>query len=607
MAEPQTNSAIIESNGTTAVKAKKRSIDKEPGSKAFFYDLIVGILSVTFDLFFREIKSRGAFNIPTEGPLVFVAAPHANQFIDPLLLMRQILSHSGRRVSFLTASKSLRHPLIGPMARMSSPIAVDRAQDLAAPATGQIYIAKKDQPLKVNGKGTKFTKELEVGGMIMLPNSLGYAPIAEIISDEELVLKAGFKEKAFDFVHSGPTAFKKCPKVSHEQMFENVFDHLHKGGCIGVFPEGGSHDRPDMLPLKAGAAIMALGAAATDANCNVKIVPCGLNYFHPNKFRSRAVIEFGTPIELPRDLVAQYAKGGEEKHKAIAEMLDTIQRALLTVTVTCSDYDTLMVIQAARRLYKPIQMKVPLSIVIEMNRRLLVGYNQFRDDPRIIHLREAVAAYNKQLQNLGITDHQVEYAKLSVPEVMGKLLYRTSKLVILAIGALPGTLLFAPIFIATKHISKRKAEEALKASTVKLQGRDVVGTWKILVALVLAPALDWVYALMATWITYRYDLFPQVRPLWLITLGAMIVLPMITYAALRIGEVGMDIFKSLNPLVTCLNPFYFNAMAKLKLTREDLAKEVTEAIDVLGPEVFSDFEKFRMIHASAVEETKKTK
>lgn len=519
--------------------------------------------------------------------------------------MRQILVNSGRRVSFLTASKSLKQAFIGPLAKMSSPIAVDRAQDLAAAASGTIQIKRRDTPLEITGQNTKFTKELEVGGLIMLPKSLGTAPIAEIVSDQKIILKSGFKDKAFDYLVSGPTSYKRCPKVSNSQMYSNVFSHLHNGGCIGIFPEGGSHDRSDLLPLKAGAAVMALGAASSDPNCKVKIVPCGMNYFHPHKFRSRAVIEFGAPIEVPKELITEYAKGGEIKHKAVSEFLETIRQALLTVALTCSDYDTLMVIQAARRLYKPAQMKVPLSMVIEMNRRLIVGYTRYKDDARIIHLRKTVAAYNRQLQHLGLLDHQVEYAKLSTPAILGKLAFRLMKLVVLTLGALPGTILFGPIFIATKRISNKKATEALKSSSVKLQARDVVATWKILVALVLAPALYWVYALLATWVTYRFDLFPEIRPVWLITLGAMIVFPMITYAALRIGEVGMDIFKSLKPLITCLNPNYFNAMVRLKRTREELAKEVTETINVLGPEVFTDFEKFRMIHAAAVEESKK--
>ena len=42
--------------------------------------------------------------------------------------------------------------------------------------------------------------------------------------------------------------------------FEKVFDKLESGGCIGIFPEGGSHDRTTLLPLKAGVAIMAWGS-----------------------------------------------------------------------------------------------------------------------------------------------------------------------------------------------------------------------------------------------------------------------------------------------------------------------------------------------------------
>ena len=34
---------------------------------------------VLVDLFFREVHPRGSFRIPRRGPVIFVAAPHANQ------------------------------------------------------------------------------------------------------------------------------------------------------------------------------------------------------------------------------------------------------------------------------------------------------------------------------------------------------------------------------------------------------------------------------------------------------------------------------------------------------------------------------------------------
>ena len=71
-------------------------------------------------------------------------------------------------------------------------------------------------------------------------------------------------------------------------MVDSVYEALENGQCIGIFPEvinlindlqGGSHDRTDILPLKAGIGIMALGAMAKFKDCKVKIIPCGLNYF----------------------------------------------------------------------------------------------------------------------------------------------------------------------------------------------------------------------------------------------------------------------------------------------------------------------------------------
>lgn len=86
---------------------------------------------------------------------------------------------------------------------------------------------------------------------------------------------------------------------------------------------------------------MALGAVAADPTCTLKIVPCGMNYFHAHKFRSRAVIEFGSPIDIPAELVEEYKTGS--RRDAVSKMLSIIYDALVAVTVTSPDYDTLMV------------------------------------------------------------------------------------------------------------------------------------------------------------------------------------------------------------------------------------------------------------------------
>jgi glycerol-3-phosphate O-acyltransferase/dihydroxyacetone phosphate acyltransferase len=66
-----------------------------------------------------------------------------------------------------------------------------------------------------------------------------------------------------------------------------------------------------------------------------------MNYFHAHKFRSRAVVEFGSPVEIPNELVEMYKNG--QKREAVGQVLETVYQALVAVTVTSPDYDTLMV------------------------------------------------------------------------------------------------------------------------------------------------------------------------------------------------------------------------------------------------------------------------
>lgn len=237
-------------------------------------------------------------------------------------------------------------------------------------------------------------------------------------------------------------------------------------------------------------------------------------------------------------------------------------------------------------------------MVVELNRRLVTGYAHFKDDPRIVSLRKAIVDYNKQLRILGIRDHQVNYAKFSIIQIIATLIYRLGKLALLTIGTLPGLMLFTPVFIATKYLSIIKSKEALAASSVKLQGRDVMATWKLLIALAFAPAVYTAYTATFTYWTYRNRIqgyMPDWVPLWLVVVIGVFLFPTITFAALRIGEVGMDIVKSLRPLVLSLNPSPSNPLVRLRQTRAALTQQVTEAINTMGPELFPDFDAARIV------------
>ncbi|ORY08541.1 CTR1 suppressor protein [Clohesyomyces aquaticus] len=592
----------------------------------YVYDAFLWVFSMLVELFFREVHPRSSWKVPKKGPVLFVCAPHANQFVDPLILMRVVKKASDRRIHFLIAEKSMKRRFVGAMAGLAGSVPVGRAMDSTKPGIGKIYLPDPvNDPCLVRGVGTNFeSKEFQVGGTISLPtvnNLAANTEIGEIMGPEELRLKRPFKGgvamqqltgrddmteegRFIDGAESrkGPAPgfeginFKIAPKMNQREVYDAVHDVLHQGGSVGIFPEGGSHDRTELLPLKAGVAIMALGTMESKPDCGLKIIPVGMNYFHAHKFRSRAVIEFGNPLEVPMELVEKYSHGG--RREAIGTVLEMVRQALVSVTVQTPDYETLMLIQAVRRLYNPKGKKLPLPMVVELNRRLVQGYAKYKDDPRIIDLKKAVQAYNKRLLAVNIRDHQVQYAKKNIFMILWLLIYRTLKLMVLSIFVIPGFTLFAFVFFCGKVISIKKSREALAASSVKIQARDVMATWKLLVAMAIAPIT---YAFWVTIFTYWchrnriQGYVPQWISLKLFALVQCIVFPTITYAALRFGEVGMDIAKSLWPLMKMLSPWSNNELLSLQKRREVLTERVNNIINTLGPEMFPDFDSKRII------------
>ncbi|KAI0361999.1 glycerol-3-phosphate O-acyltransferase [Trametes cingulata] len=570
------------------------------------YDAALFFWGIVTNVFFREIRPRGAFNIPREGPVIFVAAPHNNQFLDPLLLYQQVHRETGRHVRSLIAAKSMERRFVGFFAKLMASIPVVRAADHAKPGTGEITISEED-PCLINGHDTRFKSEFTPKMQVMLPRSVGsgVAEVVEIVSDTQLRVRKEFpgtsrlREKIKELQASGQKgiAFKRLPFVDQHEMYQHVYQCLTDGGAICIFPEGGSHDRTDLLPLKAGVSLMALGAMANNPDLKVKIVPVGLSYFHAHRFRSRAVIEFGSPLDVPGEFVEMFKQGGEKKREAVGKFLDVIYDALKTVTLRAPDYDTLMLIQAARRLYKTPGQHLTLGQVVELNKRFLQGYLHFKDEPKVQKLRDDVLKYNRFLRDLGLRDHQVPKAQKAGWKTFGLLSYRLILLTVWTVLALPGVILNGPIFVTASVISHKKAKEALAASEVKIAGRDVLATWKILVALGVTPVLYSFYAVLATVVAVKAGA-PLKWRIWTPFIVLMI-LPMIGYAALKFGEAGVDVLKSLRPLVVALIPGQQRSLDKLKRMREDVANELAEVINEYGPKLFEDFDQMRILVPSS--------
>lgn len=194
--------------------------------------------------------------------------------------MRVVKKESDRRIQFLIADKSMKRRFIGAMAGLTGVVPVGRAMDMTKPAKGKIYLPDPiNDPCLVRGIDTDFEeKNFQVGGSLVLPkvdNKAATAEILEINGPEEIRLKRGFKggvamqqltgrndmTKDGSFIDGAAnkkgiadgfegTTFQIAPKLDQSEVYDAVHAVLHHGGSIGIFPEGGSHDRTDLLPLK---------------------------------------------------------------------------------------------------------------------------------------------------------------------------------------------------------------------------------------------------------------------------------------------------------------------------------------------------------------------
>jgi glycerol-3-phosphate O-acyltransferase/dihydroxyacetone phosphate acyltransferase len=187
-------------------------------------------------------------------------------------------------------------------------IPVKRPQDYTFIGTGQV----KCYNGQVQGLNTRFTQEVRPGDSIKSQSHT--FTIKSVESDTELTVNTQDSQLLL-------SPFKVLPKIDQSIIYDTVHSQLKMGKCIGIFPEGGSHDRTTPLPLKAGVCLMALGAMARH-NITVTIQCIGLNYYHGHRFRSKAVINFGVPYTIPRELATLYL---QDRNKAVEILLKQIE------------------------------------------------------------------------------------------------------------------------------------------------------------------------------------------------------------------------------------------------------------------------------------------
>jgi len=368
-----------------------------------------------------------------------------------------------------------------------------------------------------------------------------------------------------------------------------VLSKLASGGAIAIFPEGGSHDRTDLLPLKVGVSLISY--SAMEDGLNVPIVPVGLNYFRGHRFRGRVIVEFGRPTYVDPNTLVDYQKGGLTKRKVCTQLLEKVEDSMRGVIVSCPDYESLQMIHTARRLYR--SKFSTDSEKQDLSRRFAEGYKRLllvtKGNPpaKWLDLQNRINRYQKDLNELGIRDYQVHGLVSEQNETDGdtvlremRLPFRIAELILLSLLALVPTLfLNLPVGLIAKLYANRRRKKALAASKVKVKGMDVLLSEKVLLCIVLVPSLWLLYGLALFHFT---DLDESAIALVIFSL------PLFSYMGIVTAEAGMVDLKDLKPHLMRLYPSTRSRHLALPSVRLELQNDLRKFIKTIGPSFLGD-------------------
>lgn len=257
-----------------------------------------------------------------------------------------------------------------------------------------------------------------------------------------------------------------------------MFGVLAEGGAIGIFPEGLSHDESQLARLKTGAARLALGGAARSQRA-IAIVPCGLTFIHPKRFRSRVLVQYGPPISI-----APPASSEPSTAAAVTALTAEIDAALRRLTINAPDWNTVRALDTVRRLYQPLEISIEDRI--ELARRFNTYYGAVAADPRVSELMVRVRAYQDKLDDLGITDRELA-RDLSKLEVGGRMVRH----LVLVAWWLPLSVPGAPLHLPTVAFARIAGPRLTPR-------KDVIATTKMLIGILLV-LLSYALAIAALW------------------------------------------------------------------------------------------------------------
>lgn len=197
--------------------------------------------------------------------------------------------------------------------------------------------------------------------------------------------------------------------------FEACYRVLERGEAIGIFPEGITHDDPQLKTVKTGAARMALELEHRHhGQLGLRIVPVGLTFSAKEIYRSDVLVHFGEPIRAAEFLAGYPENRKECIQRLTAEIegrieslmlhLPTLERVRLIDAVKRLYLDRLLV--ANRVIHEPVPPKAGELLLTQAISRAVEFTCQHHPERAAVFTRK-LDRYERWLKRLNLSDDEL--------------------------------------------------------------------------------------------------------------------------------------------------------------------------------------------------------
>lgn len=195
--------------------------------------------------------------------------------------------------------------------------------------------------------------------------------------------------------------------IDNEATFKACYQALAERKTLLIFPEGTSFIERRLRKLKTGTARMALSALEfSPMSSDLQILPVGLNYSDPTRFRGNVFVNVGKPIA-----VASYLERYQQDPTGTVHALtDHIRQQLEKLTVVTPTDEEDALVRQIEQVYKEklaaqTQIEAPRHVRDFLLTRAIVkslAHYSEKFPQRVQRFREKMRSYTWQLQELDL-------------------------------------------------------------------------------------------------------------------------------------------------------------------------------------------------------------